>query len=78
LRAVYVSGEFAKLGLGKAILNVIEKRALELGLSKLSMHSSLTAEPFYLKNGYRKLDEITHTLSTGVQMRAVAMTKSLK
>lgn len=78
LRAVYVAAAAAKSGVGTALLNAIEEKARELGVSKLTMHSSLTAEPFYQKHGYQKLDEITHTLSTGVQMRAIAMTKSLK
>jgi putative acetyltransferase len=78
LRAVYVAAEVAKSGVGTALLKTLEAKARELKLSKLTMHSSLTAEPFYRKHGYQKLGEITHTLSTGVQMKAVAMAKNLE
>ena len=77
LRAVYIASEVARRGVGTALLEQVEARARSLGLSKLTMHSSLTAFSFYQKHGYANLGEETHTLSTGVAMRAVSMSKTL-
>jgi len=75
LRAVYVSAKVARQGLGTKLLEQVEKRARELGLSSLKMHSSITAVPFYKHHGYAALNEIIHTLGTGAKMKAVEMRK---
>ncbi len=77
LRALYVAVEVARQGVGTTLLKAVEDRAKSLGLAKLTMHSSLTAAPFYQRHGYTSLAEETHTLSTGVTMKAVAMAKTL-
>jgi len=75
LRAVYVAAEASRLGIGSALLKCVETKAKELGLDELSMHSSLTAVPFYEHHGYAKNGETLHTLASGDQMKAVAMEK---
>lgn len=78
LRAVYIAVEVARMGVGSKLLELVETKAKELGLSKLTMHSSLTAAPFYERHGYSHEGEIIHTLATGVKMKAVAMQKQFK
>jgi adenylate kinase family enzyme/N-acetylglutamate synthase-like GNAT family acetyltransferase len=75
LRAVYVCANVARQGLGSILLEQVEKKARELGLSSLKMHSSITAVPFYKHHGYSTLNEIVHTLGTGAKMTAVEMRK---
>ncbi len=48
-------------GVGKAILQELEARALELGIQEINLNSRQTAVPFYQKNGYQILRP-THTL----------------
>lgn len=77
LRAVYVSANVARQGLGTKLLEQVENKARELGVSSLKMHSSLTAVPFYQHHGYSALNEVIHTLSTGAKMTAIEMRKDL-
>lgn len=77
LRAVYVASKVARQGIGTKLLERVEKEALELGLSSLRMHSSITAVPFYKHQGYSTSEEVVHTLSTGVKMTAVEMWKPI-
>lgn len=77
LRAVYVTAEVARKGIGTLLLQEVEAKARSLGLARLHMHSSLTAVPFYERYGYVNLGEQIHTLGSGVQMRSISMAKTL-
>ena len=48
-------------GVGKAILQELEARALALGIQEIILNSRQDAVPFYQKNGYQVLQP-THTL----------------
>jgi GNAT superfamily N-acetyltransferase len=48
-------------GVGKAILQELESRALELGMQEINLNSRQDAVPFYQKNGYQVLRP-AHTL----------------
>jgi putative acetyltransferase len=76
LRAVYVSPDANRMGVGSAILAKLEQIAKERGLTELQMHSSLTAEPFYLTHGYRSEGRSVHTLRNGQEMACVLMRKT--
>jgi GNAT superfamily N-acetyltransferase len=52
VRAVYVSHSAARQGVGSARLREIEGLARARGCAELTFDSSLTAERFYLRNGY--------------------------
>lgn len=77
LRACYVTGVVARKGVGTALLQVLEKRAHELGLKKLKLSSSINARPFYEKHGYVELSKGQHTLQTGVKIDCIFMEKHL-
>ncbi len=77
LLAVYVSPDFKRHGVGKAILSKLERIARERSVPYLQMDSSLTAEPFYLANGYRTIERGFHTLRNGKTMACVKMRKDL-
>lgn len=77
LNGLYVTGKIAQKGAGTALLEVLEKKARELGLNKLELHSSITAKPFYEKKGYRNLGRSIHTLPSGYQMDCYVMEKNL-
>jgi len=48
-------------GVGKAILQELETRAIELGMQEINLNSRQDAVPFYQKNGYQVLRP-AHTL----------------
>lgn len=73
LRAAYVTGSAAKIGIGTALLKTLESKARELGLKKLQMHSSVTAPKFYEKNGYQNLGLGSHTMRSGCKMACFIM-----
>jgi len=75
LQAVYVNPDFKRRGVGQAILAELERVAREKSVPYLQMDSSLTAEPFYLANGYRIVERGLHTLGNGAKMACVKMRK---
>jgi len=77
LRACYVAPEYARLGIGRALISEVEAAAREFGLSCLQADSSLTAEPFYRSLGYRVRKRGVHWLRKGVPMPCVKMEKLL-
>jgi putative acetyltransferase len=77
LRAVYVSAEFGRRGIGSALLQELERIAKERGCRELHMDSSLTAAPFYIDHGYEEMGLGEHTLSGGAKMACVRMRKGL-
>jgi GNAT superfamily N-acetyltransferase len=48
-------------GIGKAILQELEVRAIEAGIQEIKLNSRQDAVPFYLKNGYQ-VSATAHTL----------------
>jgi putative acetyltransferase len=48
----FVSGPYARRGVGTLLMNRIHERAAELGLTELESHVSLTAQPFFRKFGF--------------------------
>jgi putative acetyltransferase len=77
LRAVYVSAEFGRQGVGSALLRELERLAKDRGCSELRLDSSLTAAPFYTDHGYEETGRGEHTLSSGAKMACVRMRKAL-
>jgi putative acetyltransferase len=77
LRALYVSANFGRQGVGSALLRELEKLAKERGCGELHLDSSLTAAPFYANHGYEETGQGEHTLSSGNKMACVKMRKAL-
>jgi putative acetyltransferase len=77
LVAAYVNPDFKRQRVGTAILKNLELRAKAKGLKYLQLSSSITAVPFYKKNGFKAEKQGTHTLSTGVKMACVMMNKKI-
>jgi putative acetyltransferase len=77
LRACYVSPAAGRRGVGSALVQEIERAACERGLSVLEPDSSITAEAFYRKQGYKVRERGEHILRNGQRMVCVKMQKSL-
>jgi putative acetyltransferase len=77
LRAVYVDPQFGRRGVGAAILSHLEQLAIQCGIERLDLESSLNAEAFYSRHGYQVVERGMHRFRSGHQMACVVMTKSL-
>ena len=77
LRAVFVSPDFQRRGVGTSILRALERIATDNSVPYLQLDSSLTAAPFYSANGYAIVEKGTHTLRNGATMSCVKMRKDL-
>lgn len=77
LGAIYVAATAGRRGVASALYTTLEAKARELGMKVLRMDSSLTAVPFYVKQGFRELEKGTHQMGDGLVMACVKMEKAL-
>lgn len=77
VRAVYVDPEFARRGVGTALLERLEREARERDLDTLGLLASVNAVPFYERNGYDRVTETTFEFGDGVEGPAVEMRTEL-
>jgi GNAT superfamily N-acetyltransferase len=59
-RSVFVRPDRHGLGIGSLLMRTIETVAAERGLSRLSLLSSITAQGFYERLGYRAVRDVFH------------------
>jgi predicted N-acetyltransferase YhbS len=59
-RAVFVAPDLQGRGIGRLLMDTIERVARELGTKALVVSSSVTAEPFYAKLGYHAVRDNYH------------------
>jgi len=77
LGAIYVAAPSGRRGVASWLFKTLEAKARELGMTALRMDSSVTAVPFYIKHGFRELEQRTHLLANGLIMACVNMEKRL-
>ena len=73
---LYVSPQYVGLGIGKTILQVLEREAEESGLKVLHLSATLNAVPFYERAGYRSQHHSKHLLPSGL-VTCILMIKEL-
>ena len=78
LNAVYVSPVNVRQGIGSTLLKELEEIAYSMGIEKLWLNSSLTAEQFYLVHGFAISSRGEHVLKSGLKMACVKMSKCLQ
>ena len=54
---LFVSSTAQRRGVARCLADRVEQTAKEQGFSRISVHASLTARPFFEKRGYRMLKE---------------------
>jgi len=77
LRAIYVSSEHGRRGIGRAMLELLEELALEAGVTELRMDASINAQAFYEANGFVSIERAEHVTQSGLRMACIRMRKSL-
>ncbi|WP_436923344.1 GNAT family N-acetyltransferase [Halosimplex amylolyticum] len=75
--AVYVHPDYARSGVGSAVLSNLEGYARGTGLTELALIASLNAVGFYERLGYERTRAVTHETSHGVELDCVEMRKRL-
>ena len=64
--------EVTRCGVAGALYSAVEQRAIALGLSKLTAHASLLAQPFFTKHGWI-VENFEEPLRNGVAIPRAAM-----
>lgn len=54
----YVHFNFQRLGVGSALINAIEKIAVDNNIHRLYVESSITARPFFLHHGFHEREAV--------------------
>ncbi|MCR9256513.1 MAG: GNAT family N-acetyltransferase [Alphaproteobacteria bacterium] len=74
VRAFYVAPEFARRGVGQAMMAVAAAASRSLGNEVLSIHASLNAVSFYRGQGFIGEERVTVPLGGEIDIEAIAMT----
>jgi GNAT superfamily N-acetyltransferase len=77
IRAFFVHPDWARRGVGTAILDACEEAAIAAGFTRLEMGATLTGVPFYAARGYRASDRFNVPLMNGATLPIVRMLKTL-
>jgi GNAT superfamily N-acetyltransferase len=62
IRAIFMHPSFARRGLGRTILQFVERLAAQAGFRSLEMGATVTGAPLYAQEGYRKVKRMTIAL----------------
>lgn len=77
IEACYVAPESVGEGIGARLLRRMEEEVLRRGRSSVRLNSTLNAEGFYARCGYRWLGNATHRVSGKVDLACIRMEKEL-
>lgn len=77
IRAFFVHPDFARRGIGRAILQTCERAAREAGFKRLELVATLPGEPLYTNCGYHRIEPLDIPIPDGSVLPAIKMGKSL-
>jgi GNAT superfamily N-acetyltransferase len=77
IRAFFVHPEWARRGIGRAILERCEEAIVSAGFGKAVMVATLAGVPLYSRFGHREDERIEINLGEGVTIAGVRMSKQL-
>lgn len=72
----FVAAPYAGRGVGAALMERLEQTAREQGIVRLFAHVSLTAQPFFVRHGFR-IEEERQPVVGGVALRNAVMSKEV-
>lgn len=76
IRAFFIAPEFARRGIGSALLDACEQAARKAGFMQAELMATLPGVPFYAAHGYRTEGEVVQHYD-GIALRFVPMRKTL-
>lgn len=77
IRSVYVHPAFARRGLASRLIARAEAEASAAGYEAIEVSATLSGVPFYLKRGYRPINQIAMCLPGDIPIAGVHMLKAL-
>ena len=77
LRSLFVHKDYQQVGVGSLLLSAVEKRAREYGVAEITSEVSLTARPFFEKNGYEVM-KVQKRRANRLELNNFVMRKRLK
>jgi GNAT superfamily N-acetyltransferase len=75
IRAFFVHPNFARRGIGSAILEACEQALQAAGYNRAEIAATLTGEPLYVACGYQVTDRFDIPLANGLPLPCVRLTK---
>lgn len=75
IRAFFIHPDWARKGLGTAILEACESAARAAGFAGFEMAATLTGERLFSARGYKAIEQINVQLSNGAVLRVIRMSK---
>jgi GNAT superfamily N-acetyltransferase len=75
IRAFFVHPEWARRGIGSAILTACEEAAIAVGFTRLEMGATLSGVAFYKAKGYAGVEDQAVPLANGETLAIVRMAK---
>lgn len=77
IRAFFIDPDFARLGIGTAILEACEAAARKAGFASAALGATLTGVPFYARHGYVETGREEAPLADGETLPIVRMSRQL-
>jgi len=75
VRAFFIHPDWARHGIGRAILAASESAIVAAGYSRIELVATLAGEPLYLVCGYSEVERYEVPMSGGLTLPVVRMTK---
>lgn len=75
IRAFFIDPEYARQGIGSAIMRKCEEALIEMGFSHVEISATLAGEPLYAKFGYTSVERYEIPLDGAKPMTVVKMIK---
>ena len=77
IRAFFVHPDYARRGLGRRLYAACERAACTAGFRSLELMATLPGEPLYRALGFTGVERVVSTLSGGVMIPFVRMTRRI-
>ncbi len=77
VRAMFVRGDWARRGIGRAILEACERAARSEGFQSLVLMATLPGEPLYRAFGFREVERLDIQMPDGVTAGGVLMERPI-
>ena len=77
VRAMFVRGDWARRGIGRAILEACERAARSEGFQDLVLMATLPGEPLYRALGFREVERVDIRMPDGVTAGGVVMERPI-